>query len=402
LSKRNDDFFREKKSWSEVKDELLGCYLKPYVSKILHTSKPLVYVDSFAGKGKFEDGNNGSPLIALGIIEECIHASSKRNTNVNTFFIDLNYADELKNNLKDYPNANIISGKYEDNIETILKNKIQCNIFLYIDPYGIKALNCDLFRKFAQSNFYSIELLINLNSFGFIREGCHALGIEYQVDADIFEDLVEYDPTQMGTSEKSINQLNEIAGGDYWIDIIEGYKAKHYDGYQAEKMFAEQYCTQLMKLYKYVLNMPLRIKRGQRPKYRMVHATNHDEGCLIMADNIYNRWQVFQEKQALGQLSLFPQDIENKLIPDDTIKNNLIEHLQKYKNFTPINIILSEYFIKYSIGCSTSVLRKLLEEFEVKKQIEIIREPAQTEHGKPTVFFTSNNKHKIFIRSCGV
>lgn len=55
MAKKNDDFFVEKKPWSEVKDQLLGCYLKPYVAKILHTRKPLVYVDCFAGKGKFDD-----------------------------------------------------------------------------------------------------------------------------------------------------------------------------------------------------------------------------------------------------------------------------------------------------------------------------------------------------------
>ncbi|MFC2638325.1 MAG: hypothetical protein ACFN0X_05345 [Mitsuokella sp.] len=67
MAKKNDDFFVEKKPWSKVKDELLGCYLKPYVAKILHTRKPLAYVDCFAGKGKFDDGNPGSPLIALDV-----------------------------------------------------------------------------------------------------------------------------------------------------------------------------------------------------------------------------------------------------------------------------------------------------------------------------------------------
>lgn len=50
MSKKNDDFFVEKKPWSEVKDQLLGCYLKPYVAKILHTRKPLVYVDCLLEK----------------------------------------------------------------------------------------------------------------------------------------------------------------------------------------------------------------------------------------------------------------------------------------------------------------------------------------------------------------
>ena len=68
MAKKNDDFFVEKKPWSEVKDQLLGCYLKPYIAKILHTRKPLIYVDCFAGKGKFDDGKQGSPLIALDLI----------------------------------------------------------------------------------------------------------------------------------------------------------------------------------------------------------------------------------------------------------------------------------------------------------------------------------------------
>ena len=71
MAKKNNDFFVEKKAWSVVKDELLGCYFMLYVSKILHTYRPLVYVDCFAGKGKFDDGNPGSPLIALEVIDKC-------------------------------------------------------------------------------------------------------------------------------------------------------------------------------------------------------------------------------------------------------------------------------------------------------------------------------------------
>ena len=56
MPKKNDDFFKEKKQWSEVKDELLACYLKPYIQKVINTGKPIVYVDCFAGKGVFEDG----------------------------------------------------------------------------------------------------------------------------------------------------------------------------------------------------------------------------------------------------------------------------------------------------------------------------------------------------------
>ena len=93
MSKKNDDFFTEKKLWSTIKDELLGCYLKPYVSKIIHTRKPLTYVDCFAGKGRFDDGKPGSPLIALDIIKNGITSSKlESQTEIEATFIDLNYA----------------------------------------------------------------------------------------------------------------------------------------------------------------------------------------------------------------------------------------------------------------------------------------------------------------------
>lgn len=134
MAKKNDDFFKEKKPWSEVKDELLGCYFKPYVSKILHTYKPLVYVDCFAGKGKFEDGKPGSPIIALDIIKDCMNNTRMNSVQISTNFIDLNYADDLHENLKDYPDVNIISGKYEDTIVDLLSDKNGCNVF-YISTH---------------------------------------------------------------------------------------------------------------------------------------------------------------------------------------------------------------------------------------------------------------------------
>ena len=96
MAKKNDDFFVEKKPWSKVKDELLGCYLKPYVAKILYTRKPLAYVDCFAGKGKFDDGNPGSLLIALDIFRQGLAATRlDGNARIGAAFIDLSYATDV-------------------------------------------------------------------------------------------------------------------------------------------------------------------------------------------------------------------------------------------------------------------------------------------------------------------
>ena len=222
MSKKNDDFFKVKKEWSEVKDELLGCYLKPYMQKVLITKKPIIYVDCFAGKGMFEDGKSGSPIIALETIKECLSRSQINNGVINSYFIEKNHAEELRKNIcaYDVPDENIISGKYEEEIKNILSKYNDCNVFLYIDPYGIKALNCKLFEELSSSKYFNgVELLINLNSFGFIREGCRVLGVKFE-DETIFEDLVEYESTKLEKNDKSINLLNDIAGGNYWKDII--------------------------------------------------------------------------------------------------------------------------------------------------------------------------------------
>ncbi|QQO07873.1 three-Cys-motif partner protein TcmP [Breznakiella homolactica] len=394
---RNDNFFVVKKPWSEVKDELLGCYFKPYVSKILHTYRPLVYVDCFAGKGKFEDGNPGSPLIALDILQECTSSTTMEKTEIKTYFIDLNYAEDLRQNLATYPNVEIISGCYETEIINILAGENKSNVFLYIDPYGIKALHCSLFDYFAQYGFNTIELLINFNSFGFIREACRVFGLAYDV-TNVFDDLVEYESTQLDTSQNSLLELNEIAGGNYWQEIINDYKRKVINGYEAEALFVEAYCKRLRQSYRYVLNLPLRIKKGQRPKYRMIHATNHRDGCLLMVDNICNRWQALQGIQNRGQLTLWEESPDNLSIDESDISQKILAHIPNYREWTSLHDVLSDFFVEYGAICSTTAAKAVVANLVSLNRIELERDPPFTETGRAATYMTEGRNKKVSIK----
>ena len=57
------DFFARKHEWSEMKDSILGAYLRPYLAKISRTRRAVRIADCFAGKGRFDDGRDGSPII---------------------------------------------------------------------------------------------------------------------------------------------------------------------------------------------------------------------------------------------------------------------------------------------------------------------------------------------------
>lgn len=217
-----------------IKDKLLGCYLMPYFQKVLRTNKPIYYVDCFAGKGKFEDGNDGSPLIALKTRNQCLKATKRQDKYgaINICLIDKNYADELKNNIGNeyslYGSPTVISGKYEGVIEGCLCDKRGENVFLYIDPYGIKALDSRLFDKFQTFGFNTFEMLINFNSFGFFRDACRVMRVDTSSDEAFhgLDELVEYSPTTVSASKKSTELLTRIAGGECWKEIVRDYKAK--------------------------------------------------------------------------------------------------------------------------------------------------------------------------------
>ena len=181
-------------------------------------------------------------------------------------------------------------------------------------------------------------------------------------------------------------------------EIINQYKNGIIDGYEAEARFSEQYCKRLGESYKYVLNMPLRIKKGQRPKYRLVHATNHPDGCLLMVDNICNRWEALQEIQSSGQLSFFEENYDNQIIDDTEISNKVIVHFSQYKVNTSLHESLAEFFVEYGPICSTGTVKKILKSLEASGQICITRNPCITKYGKAATYMSEDKNQKVYVR----
>lgn len=202
----------------------------------------------------------------------------------------------------------------------------------------------------------------------------------------------------MDASDKSIKELNEIAGGDYWQPIIESYKKDEIDGYDAEAQFAEQYCMRLMESYTYVLNMPLRIKKGQRPKYRLIHATNHRDGCLLMVDNICNRWEALQEIQSGGQMTLWTENFDNQMVDEEDIEAKTVEHFSQCVNWTSLHDALAIFFMKHGPICSTGDVKKILKKFEKDGRLAILRNPDVTAKGKPTAFMSEEKGKTVSVR----
>lgn len=375
-------FFKEKRAWSRIKDELLNAYLVPYLAKVSRTRRPIIVADCFAGKGRFDNGEPGSPLI---ITDAIAHQLDDHSTQaIKAVFIEKKYFKDLQANITKAPWCTLLEGSYEERMEYFV-NSYQSrnqNLFLYVDPYGIKSIlfsHFELIRK--NKDFNSVELLLNLNTFGFLREACRLLNCpdhEKETPEDYERDI------------NSPDRLDEIAGGTYWRDIISRYNV-HQKMQKAEEEFIDKYCERLRTVFRYVVNIPIKAKLKHIPKYRIVFGTDHEDALLLMVDNMNKRWVKFREEARNNQFALFEmdfpdpakqgacRDIENEVVsllaPEIELKDLLVKLAQKFG----INFSLKEYkdCLKGMVG----------------NQIEVTRNPPLTPAtGKPSTSWDHASK----------
>jgi three-Cys-motif partner protein len=212
--KATDNFFSKKRSWSKLKDEILISYLTPYLTKISYTRCPITIADCFAGKGIFDDGQLGSPLYIAQAIKDFNQQSASK-VDVQGVFVEKKYFKELQENLCPFKECKLIERDYENWAAKFVKeNRDQRrNLLLYVDPYGVKHLSFHHFKEICSLDLNSIEILLNFNSFGFLREGCRLLGLrdfECNEDSDVYEQ----------DEANSVPRMNAIANGSYWQMIL--------------------------------------------------------------------------------------------------------------------------------------------------------------------------------------
>lgn len=395
MSKNNKNFFAEKSEWAKVKDDLLGYYLAPYLQKILRTGRPLLYVDGFAGKGVFDDGNYGSPLLACLAIENALEKTRSGNGNVRAYFVEPQHFKALEGNISKFPFAKAVEGYYQDAIPMLQHLGRGANLFLYVDPFGVKHLRTDWFQR-LQGAFDSTEVLLNFNSFGFFREACRVYGTELR-DVEGLDEIEERSPWDCGSPSESSQILTKAVGGDFWRDIVNEYKKEQIDGYEAEARLAKEYRAVLSDDFTYVLNIPIRVREGNRPKYRMYHLTNHHDGCNLMYDNMQKRLADTFLMQHDGQGSLFDMDTENEILYEDEILSRFEDFVSMRANGQLLESVIAEFVAQEGVGLPLDSFFKRVGKMEQAGIIGLRRQPPFTEQGNPCTFLHSTKGKAVFI-----
>lgn len=332
----------------------------PYIEKILTTRRHLVIIDCFAGKGRFNDGNTGSPIIIAKHIRSVL-ASDKQTKDIRGLFIESNYAKELETNLRGYENCEVLPGTFEENIDKILALNSRCNLFLYVDPYGIKCLDFQQFERIKAKNFFSLEMLLNFNSFGFLREGCRLLKLNYESLFSDDQSGDEYELDEANTKER----MNNIAHGEYWQSIIDDYNNDKIGMFRAEELFLNEYVKQIKNLFTYVVNIPIRLESGNIPKYRLIFGSNHQEGMILMADNMSRIWKELKKIQRGGQKVLFECEFPDSSIqPGFDLKEGILNVLKEHKKPLLFQELLVKLIEKYGIAFSKKEYEDKIKEME--------------------------------------
>lgn len=175
------DFFKEKRTASEIKSEILNEYFKAWAAILLKGQKykeikTLIYVDLFSGPGLYEDGKPSTPIKILNSIYESKGGFIDFDKAVKTFFNDKSekLANQLKTNIENLPYYKSLTYKpiiangpaSQKMLEEYLKSSIPSLTF--IDPlgynytqnmllYSVKNWGSDLFMLF---NFNRIRAAI--------------------------------------------------------------------------------------------------------------------------------------------------------------------------------------------------------------------------------------------------
>jgi three-Cys-motif partner protein len=171
----------EMKAHTRAKHVILNNYLKAWFPIMALSFPRILYIDGFAGPGRYKKGEDGSPIMALKIANDIYikHESKLKNKEFVFIFIELDKrsVESLKDEISTLSlpkNFKIFveNNKFADLMGTILdhmekNNKDLAPSFAFIDPFGTKGMPFEIVKKIM--SYRSCEVFINLMYFGVIR-----------------------------------------------------------------------------------------------------------------------------------------------------------------------------------------------------------------------------------------
>jgi len=240
-------------------------------------------VDGFAGKGRYEDGHEGSPLVMARIADECANWTKPVKLRlVNVESKRKNFAS-LAEATEEWVVKGIVTnelGQFGPLVPKILSIIGDTPALFFIDPYGPSPLHMEYLRPVLERKQPITELIINFDLDGLRR---------------LADDIRANTKTDVGRKacETIVEVVTKILGRDRWKQffITDGYSAA-----ERQKFLLDDYMDSLSQYGYHVAAYPIRDALRSAAKYYLIYCTRHDDGISLM-----NRFVRNEEDQLLRE-----------------------------------------------------------------------------------------------------
>lgn len=254
-----ETFFLEQAEQSQVKTAIVTKYFGAWANIMLGQKPLIAYIDLFAGRGRFEDGNKSTPLL---ILEQAI-ADEKRRNSLVTLFNDASSdnTSTLKSEIAALPG--IESLKYKPEVRTsevgeeIVKMFERMNMIptlFFVDPWGYKGLSLRLINSVLKS--WGCECIFFFN----------------------------YNRINMGMNNDMVKTHMEALFGEDKVDVVRKRLAECKPA-ERELMIIEELCESLIEMGgKYTLPFCFRNDKGTRTSHHLIFVSKAPLGYNIMKE----------------------------------------------------------------------------------------------------------------------
>lgn len=294
-----------RKEHTQIKHDILSKYLVPW-TRIVSSGNPVIhYFDGFAGRGYYEDGEPGSPILAMEVADQ--HSDMFDQFYCNFIeYNDKNYADletevnEKLDEVSDNINANCINNEFASEAREMLDgiNRL-VPTFFFIDPFGYTGVPFEVIADILRIQDQGVEIFLTF----MVR--------------DIRRFLEDEDKEEA---------ISEILGTEEWKDLRE-----------KEEVDIE---TEILEIYRNQLEIdadaeyvwPFEVKRPDKREtvYYLIHLTNHFKGFKVMKDIMFNTGA--EERMAyLGPEQHKYDDSQKKLFETD--EESMDSRISELKDF---------------------------------------------------------------------
>lgn len=327
----DDEYWEGQNLPSTFKHTLLDKYVPQFAGMTGSRSfdRRVVFLDGYAGRGRYDDGKSGSAERIMRIAE----IQAQRGLKWTCFFVekDPQSAAVLQGVVNEYRgrgvDARAHEGDVSDVLSDVLKEAAGVPLFLFLDPTGFGMPYDRLVRSLTETRgtaWPPTEVLLNF-SLEAVRRTAGHVSSEHGVEA-------------------SMRRLDAAVGGPWW-------RSPFRSGYtdQAVALVAREFSSRLASSTSMnVVSVPVTRAPGHKPLYHLVFGTRKQHGLWAFGDSVARAteawWDTLEEVEASADPGVLfgvaetirpkLETVESQAVP--VIAENLAALLDEVPSFSTV------------------------------------------------------------------